>query len=69
MNAVKIAPELLLAFQDYKNEGRVDFSAHSIRTLSIEGSTDSPESPKVNVFLHCDESAELDHLDIAFSLL
>ena len=62
MNAVKIAPELLLAFQDYKNEGRVDFSAHSIRTLSIEGSTDSPESPKVNVFLHCDESAEFGYL-------
>ena len=30
MNAVKIAPELLSAFQDYKSEGRVNFSAHSI---------------------------------------
>lgn len=63
MDAIKIAPELLLAFQAYKSEGRVDFSTHSIRTLNIERSADSPESPKVNVFLHCDESAELDHLD------
>ena len=63
MDAVKIAPELLLAFQDYKSEGRVDFSAHSIRALSIEGNSDSPESPKVNVFLHCDEFAVLDHLE------
>ena len=30
MNALKIAPELLSAFQDYKSEGRVNFSAHSI---------------------------------------
>jgi len=63
MDAIKIAPELLLAFQAYKSEGQVDFSVHSIRTLSIEGRAGSPESPKVNVFLHCDEAAELDHLE------
>ena len=63
MDAIKIAPELLLAFQEYKSEGQVDSSTHSIRTLSIEGNADSPESPKVNVFLRCDEAAALDHLE------
>ena len=67
MNAVKIAPELLLALQnytekDYMEEELADLSLDS-RTLSPQDEVDSPEPSEVDVFLHCDESAALDHLE------
>ena len=68
MDAVKIAPELLLAFQDYekkKDYEEVESTDLPLdnRTLSPQGSVVRPEAPQVNVFLHCDESAALDHLE------
>ena len=68
MNAVKIAPELLLAFQDYvETAGYEEAESTDLpldnRTLSPQGSVVRPEAPQVNVFLHCDEAAALDHLE------
>ena len=62
MNSAKIAPELLLAFQDYREDRQTDLYQYNMR-LDIPGDVDSLESPRVNVFLHCDEAAELDHLE------
>ena len=61
MRYEKIAPELIGVFQDFINEGPDELSLYS-RTLDIHDNADIPGSPGITVFLHCDETAELDHL-------
>lgn len=61
MRYEKIAPELIGVFQDFRNEGPDELSVYS-RTLDIHDDVDAPGSPGITVFLHCDETAELDHL-------
>lgn len=63
MRYEKIAPELIGVFQDFINEGPDELSLYS-RTLDIHDNADIPESPGITVFLHCDETAEFDHLSM-----
>lgn len=61
MRYEKIAPELIGVFQDFINGGPDELSLYN-RTLDIHDNADIPGSPGITVFLHCDETAELDHL-------
>lgn len=61
MRYEKIAPELIGVFQDFRDEGPDELSLYS-RTLDIHDDVDAPGSPGITVFLHCDETAELEHL-------
>jgi subtilisin family serine protease len=61
MKHEKIAPELMVALEDYQEEGQLGLSRHtrSLGLVSVEG---SPKPPRTVVFIHCDERAGLAHL-------
>jgi len=61
MKPEKIAPELMLALENYQEEGRVGLTRH-VRSLGVIPAVGSPKPPRVVVFLYCDEHALLDHL-------
>ena len=61
MKPEKIAPGLIVALEDYQQEGRAGLTRH-LRSLGVISAEDSPKPPRAVVFIHCDEQARLDHL-------
>ncbi len=61
MNYEKIAPGLMVAWEDYQNKGPDGLVPH-MRSLGLISEKSSPKPPRAVVFLRCDEQAELEHL-------
>jgi hypothetical protein len=61
MKYEKIAPALMVAFNDFSQKGEPGLDPH-IRVLGIVPAEGRPKPPKTVVFIHCDEQADLDHL-------
>jgi subtilisin family serine protease len=61
MNYEKIAPGLMVAWEDYQNKGTDGLAPH-LRSLGLISEKSSPKPPRAVVFLRCDEKAELEHL-------
>lgn len=61
MQYEKIGPELMVALENYREEGRAGLTRH-VRSLGVVPSVDSLKPPRVVVFVQCDEQARLDHL-------
>jgi subtilisin family serine protease len=61
MDYQKIAPGLISALTDFREDGRVGLKMH-MKTLGLVSETRSPKQPRAVVFLHTDENANLDHL-------
>ncbi|MBM4258547.1 MAG: S8 family peptidase [Deltaproteobacteria bacterium] len=61
MTPEKIAPELMLAFEDYQQEGRSGLALHA-RSLGVLPSENIVKPARTVVFIHCDDQARLDHL-------
>jgi subtilisin family serine protease len=61
MQYEKIAPGLMVAWEDYQNKGSDGLVPH-MRSLGLISEKSSPKPPRAVVFLRCDEQAELEHL-------
>jgi subtilisin family serine protease len=61
MKYEKIAPTLMVAVQDYEEEGRAGLTRH-MRTLGLVSREGSPKPARAVVFIHCDPQANLEHL-------
>lgn len=61
MKHEKIAPALMVALEDYQEEGREGLTRH-MRSLGLVSAVDSPKPPRTVVFIHCDAQATFDHL-------
>jgi subtilisin family serine protease len=61
MKYEKIAPGLMVAFEDYQEEGRPGLNRY-LGTLGLVSSVDSPKPPRAVVFIHCDPQLSLEHL-------
>lgn len=61
MKHEKIAPGLMVAFEDFQSHGEAGVIA-SARTLGIVPSAGTPKPTRTVVFIECDEQARLDHL-------
>lgn len=61
MASVKLSPGLLIALQDYEDEGKEGLVRHA-RVLGVNAKVESQEPAKVVVFIRCKENAQLDHL-------
>ena len=61
MDYSKVSPSLAAAFDDYQEQGRPALAAHQ-RTLGVVSVEPTPKPPRVVVFLHAAEGANLDHL-------
>jgi subtilisin family serine protease len=62
MKHEKVAPELIVVLENYREEGREGLTRHT-RSLGVIPAVGSPKPPRVAVFIHCDEKAKLDHLN------
>jgi subtilisin family serine protease len=62
MRYEKIAPGLLVALDRFKKKGLKGLIQQT-RALGIVSAVDSPKPPRTVVFIHCDEKADLDHLN------
>jgi subtilisin family serine protease len=62
MRHEKLSPGLLLAFQDYQNEGAQALTPHR-RSLGIIAPKSSVKPTKSVVFLYCDADADLSYLE------
>ena len=62
MNYKKIAPGLLMAFEDYKREGLSGLRPH-MRTIGLVAAEANPKPARAVVFLRCEEGAALAGLD------
>ena len=62
MRHEKIAPGLLVALDKLKKKGLKGLTQQT-RALGIVSVVDSPKPPRTVVFIHCDEKADLDHLN------
>ncbi len=61
MRRDKISPGLLLAFEDYQEEGQDALTTHK-RSLGIVSATSDFKPARSVVFIYCDEHADLSHL-------
>lgn len=61
MNHEKIAPGLMVAMEDYEEEGQPGLTQH-LGTLGLVSAEDSPKPPRAVVFIHCDPGANLEYL-------
>ncbi|HWP46583.1 MAG TPA: S8 family peptidase [Candidatus Limnocylindrales bacterium] len=61
MRHEKIAPQLMVALENYQEEGRVGLIRH-MRSLGVIPSVGSPKPARAVVFIHCEEQARLDNL-------
>jgi len=61
MKPEKIAPGLMVALEDYDEEGREGLTRH-MRLLGLVSAVDNPKPPRTVVFLRCDPEASLEHL-------
>ncbi|MDZ7292730.1 MAG: S8 family peptidase [candidate division KSB1 bacterium] len=57
----KIAPGLMVAFEDYKDGGIEGLAPH-MGSLGLVSVKDSPKPPRAVVFIHCEETAKLERL-------
>ncbi|BAY96871.1 peptidase S8/S53 [Tolypothrix tenuis PCC 7101] len=62
MRHEKLSPGLLLAYQDYENEGEQALTTHK-RSLGIIAHKSSVKPTKSIVFLYCEPDADLSHLE------
>jgi subtilisin family serine protease len=62
MRHEKLSPGLLLAFQDYQNQGEQALIPHR-RSLGLIAPKSSAKPTKSVVFLYCDADADLSHLE------
>ncbi|AFY33418.1 S8 family peptidase [Calothrix sp. PCC 7507] len=62
MRHEKLSPGLLLAFQDYQNEGEQALTTHR-RSLGLIAPKSSVKPSKSVVFLYCDADADLSYLE------
>jgi subtilisin family serine protease len=62
MRHQKLSPGLLLAYQDYENEGEQALTTHK-RSLGIISPKSSLKPTKSIVFLYCDSDADLSYLE------
>jgi subtilisin family serine protease len=58
MKHEKIAPSLLLALEDYQEQGRAGLTRH-VRAMGLVSTEASPKPARAVVFLHCDAKAAL----------
>jgi subtilisin family serine protease len=61
MRYEKISAGLLVALEDYQQQGREVLAKH-MRTLGVVPATGTPKPPRTVVFIYCDEDAQLEHL-------
>jgi subtilisin family serine protease len=61
MQYEKIAPGLMVAWEDYQEKGQDGLAPH-MRSLGLVSEKSSPKPPRAVVFLRCSEQAELEHL-------
>lgn len=61
MKPEKIAPELIISLEDYRQEGEAGLSRH-LKTLGLVSAQGSPKPPRSVVFIHCHEEAIFDGL-------
>ncbi|MDJ0620799.1 MAG: S8 family peptidase [Calothrix sp. MO_192.B10] len=61
MRRDKLSPGLLLAFEDYQQEGQEGLTTHK-RSLGIVSATSDLKPTRSVVFIYCDEQADLSHL-------
>lgn len=61
MQYEKLAPGLMVAYDDFRAQGEAGVAA-SVRTLGIVPSAGTPKPTRTVVFLECDRQANLDHL-------
>jgi subtilisin family serine protease len=61
MKTHKLSPGLLVALEDFSNEGELGLM-RSMHTLGLSPNVGSPQPPKTVVFVHCTEDADLDYL-------
>lgn len=61
MRHEKLSPGLLLAFEDFQNEGEIALNTHK-RSLGIITPKNTAKPTKSIVFLYCDSDADLSHL-------
>ncbi len=62
MKHEKIAPGLMVTLEKYQKKGLKGLTPH-IRSLGIVSEEESQKPPRAEVFIHCDEKADLDHLN------
>ncbi len=61
MRYEKISAGLLVALEDYQQQGREVLAKH-MRTLGVVPASGTPKPPRTVVFIYCDEDAQLEHL-------
>jgi subtilisin family serine protease len=62
MRREKLSPGLLLAYEDYQNEGEEALITHR-RSLGIVAPKSTTKPTKSIVFVYCDDDADLSHLE------
>jgi subtilisin family serine protease len=61
MKTQKLSPGLLVALEDYSDEGDLGLM-RSVHTLGLSPNVGNPQPPKTVVFVHCAENADLEYL-------